>query len=80
MEITIGIQHVARELTLEVDQKAEEVAKAVDEALTQHAKGDGAAAVRLTDTKGRQVVVPASSLGYIEIGAQTPRPVGFGNA
>lgn len=80
MEITIGIQHVARELTLEVDQTPEDVAKAVNEALAKHAKGDSAAALSLTDTKGRQVLVPAGSLGYIEIGAQTPRPVGFGTA
>lgn len=80
MEITIGIQHVARELSLEVDQTAEAVTKAINDALAKHAKGDGAAALSLTDTKGRQVVVPAASLGYIEIGGQIPHPVGFGTA
>lgn len=79
MEITIGIQHVARELNLEVDETAESVTKAVNDALTKHAKGDSAASLHLTDTKGRQVFVPAGSLGYVEIGAQTARPVGFGN-
>lgn len=79
MEITIGIQNVSRELNLEVDEKAETVAKSVNDALAKHAKGDSAAALSLTDTRGRQVVVPAAALGYVEIGAQTPRPVGFGN-
>lgn len=78
MEITIGVKHVSRELNVEVDGAAEDVLKAVTEALEEQAKGNSAAVLSLTDEKGRQVVVPAASLGYVEIGAQTPRPVGFG--
>ena len=62
MEITIGVKDVNRQLTLEVDGEAKDVLKAVTEALEEQAKGNSAAA----------------SLGYVEIGAQTPRPVGFG--
>ncbi len=78
MEITIGVKHVSRELNLEFDGESEAVHTAVTTALEEQAKGNGAAVLSLTDEKGRQVVVPVSSLAYVEIGAQTPRPVGFG--
>lgn len=78
MEITIGVQHVGRELSLEVDGDPKDVLKAVNDALAEQAKGNSAAVLNLTDEKGRQVVVPAASLGYVEIGAQASRPVGFG--
>ena len=32
--------------------------------------------VEITDSRGRKVIVPATTLGYIEIGAEA-RPVGF---
>ena len=78
MEITIGLKHVSRELSLEFDGEPEAVRTAVTEALEEQAKGNGAAVLTLTDEKGRQVVVPVAALAYVEIGAQTPRPVGFG--
>lgn len=78
MDITIGVKDVSRELTLEVDGEAKDVQKAVTDALAEQAKGNTAAVLTLTDEKGRQVMVPAASLGYVEIGAQAPRPVGFG--
>jgi hypothetical protein len=34
--------------------------------------------LRLTDEKGRQVIVPGNVLGYVEIGAEEVRRVGFG--
>lgn len=72
MEVKIGVRNVAREITLESEQSADEVAKAVDQALK-----DGTT-LRLTDDKGRVVVVPANVLGYVEIGAPEGRKVGFG--
>jgi len=78
VEITIGVKHVSRELSLEFDGEPEAVRTAVTEALEEQAKGNGAAVLTLTDEKGRQVVVPVAALAYVEIGAQTPRPVGFG--
>ena len=32
----------------------------------------------LTDTKGREFIVPAAKIGYVEIGEQSERRVGFG--
>lgn len=72
MEVKIGVQNVAREITLESAQTAEEVAQQVDDAI-----GKGGT-LRLVDEKGRVVVVPTSVLGYVECGAETERRVGFG--
>ncbi|WP_427130088.1 DUF3107 domain-containing protein [Pseudarthrobacter sp. S9] len=72
MEVKIGIQNISREIVLESTQDADAVAKVVGEAI---AKGTE---LRLTDEKGRQIIVPASVLGYVEIGAEETRRVGFG--
>ena len=34
--------------------------------------------LRLSDEKGRQIIIPANVLGYVEIGAEEVRRVGFG--
>jgi len=70
MEIRIGVQHVSRELTLEVDMPADAVASTVAKAL-------GGATLDLTDTRGRRVVVPSAAIGYVEMGEETKRRVGF---
>ncbi|WP_104089778.1 DUF3107 domain-containing protein [Arthrobacter sp. GMC3] len=71
MEIKIGIQNVAREIILESEQSSDEVAAAVSEAL---AKGTE---LRLTDEKGRVIIVPGNALGYVELGGEKARSVGF---
>lgn len=73
MEITIGVQHVARELVVETDQTAEAVAEAVAKAI------DGGTTLELTDSRGRRLFVPARTLGYVEIGGDEARKVGFHN-
>ena len=50
---------------------ADEVATAVEKALS-------GSILDLTDTRGRRVVVPSAAIGYIEIGAEEQRRVGFG--
>jgi archaellum component FlaG (FlaF/FlaG flagellin family) len=72
VEVKIGIQNVGREIALESALDAESVAKIVSEAI---ANGTD---LRLTDEKGRQVIVPGNVLGYVEIGAEEVRRVGFG--
>ncbi|PYI69350.1 DUF3107 domain-containing protein [Arthrobacter livingstonensis] len=72
MEIKIGIQNIAREIVLETDQAADDIATQVSEAL---AKGTE---LRLKDEKGRIIIVPGSALGYVELGAEEARRVGFG--
>ena len=73
MEVKIGVQNVAREITIETEASAADVAKAVAEALEQ------GSILTLTGEKGRQVLVPANVLGYVQIGEQEKRGVGFGN-
>lgn len=72
MEIKIGIQNVAREVTLESDQTPDEVNAAVAQAIA-----DGTP-LNLTDDKGRIVIVPAGVLAYVELGAEEQRRIGFG--
>lgn len=72
MEVKIGVQNVARELTLESSQTADEVTGLVSEAISS------GGLLRLTDDKGRTIVVPGASLGYVEVGVESERRVGFG--
>ena len=50
MQVTIGIKHASRELSLETSDSQEKVLAAVADAETK--------AVTLTDDKGRKVFVP----------------------
>lgn len=73
MEITIGVQNLTRELVLETDESADTVAKAIAKAL------DGGSVLELADNKGRRVIVPTASIGYVELGTEEQRRVGFGS-
>ncbi|UYQ64250.1 DUF3107 domain-containing protein [Streptomyces peucetius] len=73
MEVKIGVQHAPREIVLESGQSAEEVERAVGDALAGKAQ-----LLSLTDEKGRKVLVPSDRLAYVEIGETTVRRVGFG--
>lgn len=72
MEIKIGIQNIGREIALESSQDADTVAKVVAESISKGTE------LRLTDEKGRQIIIPANVIGYVEIGAEEVRRVGFG--
>jgi hypothetical protein len=72
LEIKIGVQNIGREIVLESNQDADAVAKIVEAAITKGSE------LRLTDDKGRVIIVPGSALGYVEIGAEEARRVGFG--
>jgi hypothetical protein len=73
VEVKIGVQHAPREIVLESGQSAEDVERAVAEALSGKAQ-----LLSLEDDKGRKVLVPADRLAYVEIGEPTVRRVGFG--
>ena len=72
MEIKIGIQHSAREVSLESSESSETIEAAVKDAL------DKGSVLELVDDKGRKIVVPSDKIAYIEIGEPTGRRVGFG--
>jgi hypothetical protein len=71
MEVKIGVQHAPRELVVETSDSPDVVRKALDKALAD----DGTLA--LTDTRGRQIIVPARGIAYIELGGGVSGQVGF---
>lgn len=73
MEIRIGVRNIAREIVIESEQDTQEVYQTVSDAL---ANGKP---IILKDDKGSTVVVPADALGYLDIGSESERRVGFGS-
>ena len=71
VEVKIGVQNAARELTIEVDETPEAVEKLVADAVS----GDGV--LNLKDAKGRRLIVPVAKLAYVELGHGTLGQVGF---
>ena len=72
VEVKIGVQNVARELTVETDKSADEVLSSLNAAI----KDEGV--FSLSDPKGRTVVVPADKIAYLSFAEDTGRKVGFG--
>jgi hypothetical protein len=72
MEVKIGVQQAPRELSVEVDDDAEAVEKAIRDALA-----DEAGLLALTDNKGRKILVPTARLAYVELGSPSVGQVGF---
>ncbi|MGO3041325.1 DUF3107 domain-containing protein [Ancrocorticia populi] len=72
MEINIGVRQAPRELNLDIDITAEELDKLVNAAL------ENGSPLRLSDSSGRSVVVPADAIGYVEVASAHTRRVGFG--
>jgi hypothetical protein len=75
VEIIIGITSLARELTIQSSQSADELRAAVEAAL---ATEDGVLA--LTDDQDRVTIVPTRAIGFVQIGQDGLRRVGFGAA
>jgi hypothetical protein len=71
MEVKIGVQNAARELTIDTTLDADGVEEAVAKALE---KG---AVLSLVDTKGRRLIVPGDKLAYVDISTNTTGTVGF---
>ncbi|MDA8439283.1 MAG: DUF3107 domain-containing protein [Propionibacterium sp.] len=72
MEIKIGIQDIAREVSIEADATGDEVEQDLRKAL------DDDGLLILTDERGRKLIVPARRIGYLDLGQEHARPVGFG--
>lgn len=72
-EVKIGISDSTRELSFECESTQSEVIAKVNEAI----KSSGVLA--LSDTKGREVLVPANKISYVEVGESSDRRVGFAN-
>ena len=72
VQVRISITNVNSDLNFESELGAAEIQSAVNSALIS---GD---ALTLEDIRGRVVMVPADKIGFVEIGEQTDRRVGFG--
>lgn len=71
MEVKIGVQNAARELTVETDESSDAIEKLVTEAIAS------GSVLILTDSKGQRTVVPADKLAYVHIGRSVAGQVGF---
>lgn len=71
MEVKIGIVHTAREIVFDSPQSAEEVTAAVTQSLKD------TSVLSLEDDRGRQVLIPAERIAYVELGVPATRRVGF---
>ena len=74
MEIKIGVQNVAREITVQTTATAAEVEKALRTALSAD---DGV--FRLAGESGTTVLIPAAAIAYLDLGQEHARQVGFGS-
>lgn len=72
VEVKIGVQQTARELTVESNQTPDEVEAAVAASLSSGSP------LRLVDDKGTVLLVPGEKVAYVEIGAVRRGGVGFG--
>jgi len=72
MDIRIGIRDSGREISFESAQTAAEVEAAVAAVLE-----GGNNFLKLSDSKGRRFIIPTEALGYVEIGEEETRRVGF---
>lgn len=72
MDVKIGVLHTPREIVLDSTQSQEDVATAVSDAL-----GSSDSLLKLTDKRGRLVIVPTDRIAYVEIAEADNRRVGF---
>jgi hypothetical protein len=72
VDIRIGITNSPREINFESSQTAQEVETIVATALESDSKF-----IKLVDSKGKLYIVPVAGIGYIEIGSESTRRVGF---
>lgn len=72
MDIKIGVLHTPREIVLDSSDSQENVTNQVTEAL-----GSSDGLLKLTDKRGRLVLVPTDRIAYVEIAEADNRRVGF---
>lgn len=70
MEVRIGIRENGRDISFESSQDPTAIAQLVNEALA-------GTMLQLTDSKGKQILVPSNAIAYVDIGVEEGRRVGF---
>ena len=74
MEVKIGVQYAARELSVSTEAEPQAVLDQLAKAITDDS------VFILTDEKGRTVAVPAARVAYLDFTSDAGRKVGFGLA
>jgi hypothetical protein len=72
VEVKIGVQNVAREITFETNDTADEVTASVEKAMAS------GGVLQLVDVRGRRILVPGAALGWVQVGEPEKGRVGFG--
>lgn len=72
VEVRIAITNISSELAFECPSSVEEIRSAVTIALS------AGSPLVLSDIRGREIIVPSEKIGFVEIGEQAERRVGFG--
>ncbi len=72
VQVRITVANVTSDVNFESALSAEQIQSAVNAALKS---GE---ALTLEDIRGRVIMVPADKIGFVDIGEQTDRRVGFG--
>lgn len=70
--VRIAVTNVNSEISFESADNPKDIKAAIDKAIAS------GSTLSLTDSKGREYIVPASSIGFVEIGEAAERRVGFG--
>ena len=75
MDVRIGVQYSPKEIEVDLGDgvDSDAVTKEIEKVLS-----DGSGVLKLTDKKGRRVIVASSKVAYVEIGAEGgDRRMGF---
>lgn len=72
-EVKIGISDSTHEINIECVSTQSEVISKVNEAIKS------STVLSLSDSKGREFLVPSNKISFVEVGESTDRKVGFAN-
>jgi len=72
-EVRIAVANVSSDLSFDSPATPTEISAAVSAAIS------AGTPLVLNDVRGRTIMVPADRIGFVEIGEQTERRVGFGS-
>ena len=72
-EVKIGIADSTHEIYIECSSSQSEVIAKVNDAIKS------SSVLALSDTKGREILVPHNKISYVEVGESADRRVGFAN-
>lgn len=72
VEVRIAVTNISSELSFECPSGVDEIQSAVTSAIA------AGSPLVLSDVRGREIIVPGDKIGFVEIGEQVERRVGFG--